>query len=229
MSLSPPEAIVLAGGAGTRLRGVLPDTPKVLAPIGGRPFLHRLLDDLARQGIEEVVLATGYAADAVEASARDWNGPMHSRFSRETAPLGTGGAIANAFDAIRGSRAWVMNGDSFCDVDLREVATEAAAAPEEPWLVAVEVDDASRFGTLELEGARVVRYLEKTGRVERGWINAGIYILPRALMTRGAYSIERDRFPQWAAGGYLRAARVRGRFIDIGTPESFAAAEAFFG
>ena len=224
----PAEAIVLAGGMGTRLRGVLPDVPKVLAPVRGLPFLHRLFDMLAEQGIDSIVLATGYAAGAVEAAARTWRGTMNIAFSREAEPLGTGGAIAQSFDLVRGPSAWVLNGDSFCDVDLRAVAAAAAESPDDAWMVAVEVDDASRFGTLELDGSRVVQYLEKTGRVERGWINSGIYLLPRALITKGAYSIERDRFPKWADEGRLRAVPVRGRFIDIGTPESLASAESFF-
>lgn len=228
MSLNPSEAIVLAGGAGTRLRGVLPDVPKVVAPIGGRPFLHRLLDELASQGIASIVVATGYAAEMVEDAAAAWRGTVPIAFSRENEPLGTGGAIAQAFDLIRGSHAWVFNGDSYCDVDLNVVSTLAATSPGDAWLVAVDVEDASRFGTLELDGSRVVRYLEKTGRAQRGWINAGIYVLPRQLMTKGACSIENDLFPMWAAQGRLHAAAVRGRFIDIGTPESFAAAEAFF-
>lgn len=226
MTLSPGEAIVLAGGAGTRLRSVLPDTPKVLAPIHGRPFLDHLLEWMSGRGIESMVLATGYAADAVEAVASKHPGVT---FSRESEPLGTGGAIASAFASIRGDRAWVFNGDSFCDADLASVAEATAHSPEDAWLVAVEVADAGRFGTLELDGSRVVRFLEKTGRREAGWINAGIYILPRALASQARQSIERDFFPAWAAQGRLRAARVRARFIDIGTPESLAAAESFFG
>ena len=228
MSLSPAEAIVLAGGAGTRLRGVLPDVPKVLAPVRGRPFLHRLLDAIARQGITRVVLATGHAAEAVETAASAFRGAIDLRFSREGEPLGTGGAIAQAFHLIQGQRAWALNGDSFCDVDLSAVSIAAAPSPDRAWVVAIETDDASRFGTLELEGSRVVRYVEKAGRMERGWINAGIYLLPRALMTKGLSSMERDLFPAWAAQGCLHAVAVQGRFIDIGTPESFAAAQAFF-
>ena len=200
------------------------DVPKVIAPVGGRPFLHRLLDALAAQGIETFVLATGFAADEVENVARGIN----IRYSREDEPLGTGGAIAQAFDQVPGERAWVFNGDSFADVDLHAVAELAKTAPDDVWLVAIEVEDAGRYGTLEIEGDRVTRYLEKTGRAEAGWINAGIYILPRTLMPKGASSIERDLFPKWAEQGRLRAARMRGRFLDIGTPESFAAAQSFF-
>ncbi len=228
MSLSPSEAIVLAGGAGTRLRGVLPDVPKVLAPIGGHPFLHRLLERLAEQGIERAVLATGYAAEAVEAAAHASRARIEVVFSREEEPLGTGGAIEQAFDLIKGSHAWVMNGDSYCDVDLSSVAEQATASPDDAWLVAVEVEDASRYGTLELDGSHVLRFLEKSDSTASGWINAGIYILPRALMTKGAASIERDLFPKWAAQGRLRAVSVHARFIDIGTPESLASADAFF-
>jgi D-glycero-alpha-D-manno-heptose 1-phosphate guanylyltransferase len=230
VSLAPGAAIVLAGGEGTRLRSVLPDVPKVLAPIAGRPFLHLLFDRLAGQGITSVVLATGFAAALVEGTASDWRGPLRLSFSREREPLGTGGAIAQAFQHVAEERAWVFNGDSFCDVHLADVAASASAAPADAWLTAIRVGDAARYGTLLLNADRILAYLEKTGRSEPNWISAGVYILPRSLVpAAGRFSVERDVFPRLAAEGRLRAARTEGRFIDIGTPESFASAEAFFG
>ncbi len=228
MTLSPSEAIVLAGGEGTRLRDALPGVPKVLAPIGGRPYLHRLLNWLAGQGLASAVVATGYAAETVEASASQWSGPLDVTFSREPERLGTGGAIALAFERVRGERAWVFNGDSFCDVDLAAIAERAAASPRDAWIVAVEVDDAGRFGTVVLDGDSVVRFEEKSGANVPGTINAGIYVLPRGRMESGPYSLERDSFPRWAAEGRLRAVRARARFIDIGTPDSLQAAQTFF-
>jgi D-glycero-alpha-D-manno-heptose 1-phosphate guanylyltransferase len=228
VTIGAPEAIVLAGGEGTRLREALPGIPKVLAPIGGQPFLLRLLDWLEDQGMTAVVLATGYAAEDVESVASGWRGSMRISFSREREPLGTGGAIALAFEKVDGDRAWVFNGDSFCDALLSEISSAAAAVPEDAWLVAVEVENAARFGTLVLEGDRVVRFEEKRGRNAAGLINAGIYVLPRALVTRGAHSIERDVFPALAAEGRLHAVTVPARFIDIGTPESLLAAHSFF-
>lgn len=226
------EAVVLAGGAGTRLRDALPGTPKVLAPILGRPFLHHLFDHLTEQDITSVTLATGHAATQVERVASEYAGPLELRFSREEQPLGTGGAIARAFERVRGERAWVFNGDSFCGASLRDVEAVTVESPGDAWLVAVPVGDASRFGTLVLDGTRIVSYLEKSGRHERGWINAGIYLLPRGLAAAGGASlpcsIERDLFPGWATAGILRAAAVETPFIDIGTPESLAAAESFF-
>lgn len=228
MKLLPGEAIVLAGGLGTRLRDALPNVPKVLAPVGGRPFLEILLQRLAAQGVESVVLATGWLAQDVEAAASKCRGPLRIRFSRETRPLGTGGAIAQAFGHVRGDRAWVINGDTFCEIDLHAIAAIASGSPGEAWLVAVEVADASRFGTIEVDGSLVVRYVEKTGRNEPGIINAGTYVLPRELVRAGEYSIERDCFPVWTEQGRLRAAVVNARFIDIGTADSLAAARSFF-
>lgn len=228
MSISPSVAIVLAGGAGTRLREALPGIPKVLAPIHGRPFLHLLFDRLVQQGIESVVLASGDAADRVESVAGEWEGPLEMVFSRETEPLGTGGAIAQSFECVATDRAWVLNGDSFCEVDFAAVSAKTAASPRDAWMVAVEVPDAGRFGTVELSGSLVVRYLEKSGLARPGWINAGIYLLPRELMSSGACSIEQDWFPRWTAQARLRAVPVHGRFIDIGTPASLAMAESFF-
>jgi D-glycero-alpha-D-manno-heptose 1-phosphate guanylyltransferase len=226
--LIPSEAIVLAGGLGTRLREALPGVPKVLAPIDGRPFLELLLRRLAGQGVASVVLATGWNADLVEAAATQWASVVDLTFSREERPLGTGGAIARAFEHVRGDRAWVMNGDTFCEIDLHAVSAIASPAPGDPWLVGVEVDDAGRFGTIEVDGSRVVAFSEKTGRGERGTINSGTYILPRDLMAPGEYSIEYDRFPLWLAQGRLRAVVVDARFIDIGTSASLGAAKTFF-
>jgi D-glycero-alpha-D-manno-heptose 1-phosphate guanylyltransferase len=228
VSLDPSEAIVLAGGLGTRLREALPDVPKVLAPIDGRSFLELLLRRLASQGVRSVTLATGWRAELVEAAATQCAGFVDVNFSREDQPLGTGGAIARAFQHIRGDRAWVMNGDTFCEIDLHAVSAIASAAPHDPWIVGVEVDDASRFGTIEVDGSRVVAFSEKTGRSERGTINSGTYLLPRDLMSPGKYSIEYDSFPLWLAQGKLRAVVVDARFIDIGTATSLEAAKSFF-
>jgi len=145
MSL-PTEAIILAGGLGTRLRAVVSDVPKPLAPIAGRPFLHWLLDGLAHQGIGRVVLATGYMAGTI----RDVIGATHASMAiahaEETTPLGTGGALWAALSHCHGERVFMLNGDTWLGAPLAPIATQA---PTADLIMAVRpVPDRSRYGSV---------------------------------------------------------------------------------
>jgi mannose-1-phosphate guanylyltransferase len=227
------DAVVLAGGLGTRLRGVLPDRPKVLAPVAGRPFLDHLLDWLAAQGARRVVLALGVMADQVLAHlgrrAGHWPG-LRLDPVVEPAPLGTGGALAFCRGRLTSDPVLVLNGDSFVDVDLGAFVGAWPADGASAALVAVEIADASRYGRLELSRAgRVQRFLEKTPAPGAAWVNAGLYILAAELLAAlppgRPSSLERDLLESLPAGS-IAAWRCRGRFIDIGTPASLAAAPA---
>ena len=227
------DTVVLAGGLGSRLRGVLPDRPKALAPVAGRPFLDHLLDWLAAQGAHRVVLALGVMADQVLAhlarSAGRWPG-LRLDPVVEPAPLGTGGALAFCRCRLGSDPVLVLNGDSFVELDLAAFvgawpALDAAAA-----LVAVEVADAARYGRLELSpSGRVRRFLEKAPTPGAGWINAGVYLLAAetlaALPPARPSSLERDLL-EALPPGRIAAWPCGGRFIDIGTPASLAEAPA---
>jgi len=232
-TLHDVSAAVLAGGLGTRLRAAVPDRPKVLAPVAGRPFLAHLLDRLARASVREVVLLTGHAADQVHAAFGDRYAGMRLTYSAEQAPLGTAGAVRHALPLLRSETVLLMNGDSYCDADLAAFRRSHAEEPSGFGMVLARVADASRYGRVEVAAdGRVVRFAEKEPAGPPGWINAGIYLFPRALLeglepTRAA-SLERDLLPAWVAADRVRGFRAEGRFIDIGTPESYAAAEAFF-
>ena len=232
-TLHDVTATVLAGGLGTRLRAAVPDRPKVLAPVAGRPFLAHLLDRLARASVRDVVLLTGHAADQVHAAFGDRYAGMRLTYSVEPAPLGTAGAILHALPLFRSEIVLLMNGDSYCDADLAAFRRSHAEEPSAFGMVLARVADASRYGRVEVAAdGRVVQFAEKEPAGPPGWINAGIYLIPRDLLegiepTRPT-SLERDLLPGWAAAGRVRGFRAEGRFIDIGTPESYAAAEAFF-
>ena len=158
---------------------------------------------------------------------------MRLTYSVEPAPLGTAGAVRHALPLFRSETVLLVNGDSYCDADLAAFRRSHAEAASAFGLVLTRVADASRFGRVEVAAdGRVVRFAEKEPAGPPGWINAGIYLFPRALLeglepTRPA-SLERDLLPAWVAAGRVRGFRAEGRFIDIGTPESYAAAEAFF-
>ena len=231
-SLARVPVAILAGGLGARLRPALGDHPKVLAEVGGRPFLRYLLDQVAEAGFRDVVLCTGWRAEAVEEALGKAHGPLRLRYSPEPQPLGTAGALRHALPLLTGETALVMNGDSFCGADLMAAWDWHRAARSQATLLLVEVDDASRYGRVEVatDGA-IRRFAEKQPEAVAGWINAGLYWLDRAriesISPEMALSLERDVFPAWIGRG-LMGLRTSARFIDIGTPGSYAGASAFF-
>lgn len=224
-------AAILAGGLGTRLRSVVADRPKVLAPVAGRPFLAHLLDQLPAAGLNEVVLLVGYGAEQVRDAFGDRYDGLRIRYSPEPHPLGTGGAVRHALPHFARERVLLLNGDSFCDFDA---AAFAAAVPGDAvGMVLATVDDTSRYGRVEVgPSGGVTGFTEKAAAGGPGRINAGVYLVTRDrladLPADRPLSWERDVLPNWVAAGDV-IGHPGGRFIDIGTPDSFAAAEAFFG
>lgn len=226
-------AAILAGGLGTRLRSVVADRPKVLAPVAGRPFLAHLLDRLSSAGVGKVVLLVGYAAEQVKAAFGEEYGGMRLAYSAEPEPRGTGGAVRLALPHFDGDAVLLLNGDSFCDVDLTAFRAFHLEEPRSAALTLTRVPNAGRFGRVNLDtDGRVVGFEEKRANAGPGWINAGVYLLPRRLLEEipadRAVSLEREVFPDWVARGLVRAFPAGGRFIDIGVPESYAAASEFF-
>lgn len=228
-------AYILAGGFGTRLRQAVPDRPKALAEILGRPYIYHLLDSLARFGLKRVVLCTGHLAEMLEqALGCEYRG-MELLFSREDAPLGTGGALRLALARHPAPLALCINGDSLTDADLCEFLQwfthRGEAGPELGALLLAPVDDAARYGSVTTDTTgRVLGFVEK-GQGGQGWISAGVYLLRPSCLEGVApgqsASIEQDVFPRLAEQGALCAYRARARFLDIGTPESYAGAGRF--
>ena len=228
------EAVVLAGGLGTRLAGVLGGQPKALAPIGGRPFVTFLFDWLARASVARVVLSTGHLADRIEGALGRAHAALPLAYAVETTPLGTAGAIVHAAALTRADPLLVLNGDSFVELDLAALVRAAAGRAGHVSIAVVAVPDGARFGTVQLDPSdRVVGFHEKTGQRAAGWINAGVYMVPRAVIadwpaTR-PLSFEHDVLPAALPKGVFAYRCAAGaRFIDIGTPESLAEAERFF-
>lgn len=228
------SAAILAGGLGTRLRAVVADRPKVLAPVAGKPYLAHLLAQLNRAGIRETTLLVGYAADQVQETFGLGFDGMKLNYSVESEPLGTGGALRLALPFLREETVLLLNGDSYCDVDLPALATAHRTHSGFATLTLAEVADGSRFGRVQSNAdCCIERFEEKGGSASPGWINAGVYLFDREWVSRiepgRAVSLEREVLPAWIATGRVYGFPGSRRFLDIGTPESYAEAEAFFG
>lgn len=227
-ALAAIDTIVLAGGAGSRVRPLLGETPKVLADIAGRPFLDYLLAWLAGFGARRVALSIGVGAARVRAyMAGHDRAPPALVAVEEDRPLGTAGAVAFAARHCRSDPVLVVNGDTLVEADLgaflRFQRARGGAA-----LVAVAVADRGRYGGLDI-GAddAVVAFREKSAAAGPGPISAGVYLFDRETLAAVAAapgpSLECDVLARLPAGR-LRAFMTTGRFIDIGTPETLAEA-----
>jgi D-glycero-alpha-D-manno-heptose 1-phosphate guanylyltransferase len=225
------EAIVLAGGFGTRLRSVVSDVPKPIVPVAGRPFLAWMLDSLAAQGLRRVVLATGHMADKVQAAiGARWHG-MDIAYSVERQPLGTGGALKLAASQLHGDAAHVLNGDTYLRYSLSGLE-DAAQAGHAPIAVALaQVPDVARYGAVAVHDGRITTFHEKGGQGP-GLVNAGSYYLSAAALQtlpgQAVFSFETEVLRAQAAAGCLAAFTQTREFIDIGVPEDFVRAQAFF-
>jgi NDP-sugar pyrophosphorylase family protein len=231
MAIEPIDAIILAGGSGSRIAPVLGETPKVLAPIHAQPFLKYLLRYLTDSAVvRKVVIAAGYQADQIVEHCDQTAMPLPVAFSIETSPLGTGGALMNALPDTTGETVMVVNGDSYVDLDLADMSAFHSANSADATLAAVQVDDARASGTLALDKNRITAFAEKSSDTAPGWINAGLYIFERARLEKfssGPSSLERDIMPQLIEG-HVQAYKTETPFIDIGTPGNYATAEGFF-
>ncbi|MBR0649980.1 NTP transferase domain-containing protein [Roseomonas terrae] len=219
------EAVILAGGLGTRLRPVVTEVPKPLAPVAGRPFLHWLLGGLAKQGIRRVVLATGYRADLIRQCLGDRHADIDLAYSPEATPLGTGGALWAALAQCREDRVAVLNGDTWLGLDIAALAGEA---PQADIVLAIrDVADRARYGSVQADGNRLLA-LEEKGLLGPGLVNGGAYLvrtdLPRRRPMPSAFALEQDVLAQ-PKGLDIRVHRTAAPFLDIGTPEDFDLAQ----
>ncbi|HYH94261.1 MAG TPA: nucleotidyltransferase family protein [Candidatus Saccharimonadales bacterium] len=228
-------ALVLAGGLGLRLRSVTGDLPKILATVGGEPFLHYVLARLRRDGIRDVTLCTGYGADAVRRFAgtgEAWD--LRIDYSEETTPLGTAGALRLATAESAHERFLVLNGDSYFDIDLRDLVEAHARLGGLVTIAARRAESAGRFGAVRIGADGAVEDFEEKREAGPATINGGIYVIERSVLTDlpadVPVSLERDVFPAMVgavsgdapASGGLMAALFDGFFVDIGIPDDHA-------
>lgn len=220
--------MILAGGMGTRLRSVVSDVPKPLAPVNGTPFLFILMNLLEAKGIQEVVILSGYMGDVLEREVnRSYCGNLHVLFSVEASPLGTGGAVRNAA-RFASDPTLLVNGDTFLDANLVALSLFHETKRAEVTLSLVGAPNAGRYGSVELDRDGLVRrFIEKRpGPPAPGLINAGFTMISKDFLLNlpeaGAFSMETDIFPVSASQGRVFGLLQDRAFHDIGTPESLA-------
>lgn len=221
------EAIVLAGGFGTRLKQVVPDLPKPMAPVAGRPFLEILLMSLSRKGFHRIVLSLGHMADTVVAHFGDNFAGMELVYEIEQIPLGTGGAVRQAMERCINDHSFVFNGDTYLDLEVSDIETHWRKH-HTPIIVACKVPDTARYGSLATADGRVLGFIEK-GVAGPGLINAGCYILPADLLDTFPlglpFSLEADFLAKVVPSQRFDLFVSNGHFIDIGIPEDYARAQ----
>ncbi|MDO8126567.1 MAG: nucleotidyltransferase family protein [Candidatus Brocadiales bacterium] len=222
------DAILLCGGLGKRLRDVVNDRPKVMAEIDGRPFLDVLIDFVASYGFRRFILCMGYMGHKIKQHYQSKTGSVDILFSEEKEPLGTGGAIKNAEPLIKSNPFLVMNGDSFCPLNLDEFINFHLTKRALLSIALANVKQTSDYGAIGLDDSKRILSFDEKGRKKKGLVNAGVYLFDRRVLSlipdNTPYSLEHDLFPQLANRelyGYI----TQESFIDIGTPERFEKAK----
>lgn len=224
------EAIVLAGGFGTRLSTVVQDVPKPMAPVAGRPFLEYILDDLIDNGITRIILAVHYKKESIIEHFRNCYRNTEVLYSVEDTPLFTGGAVKKALALCRDGYAFVINGDTYFDVPLAEMAASAEKSGRTVTIAVKEMTHFSRYGRVAVDKTGAVIAFHEKQPCEVGLINGGIYYLDRDILTSypEKFSLEVDCFPNLLRSGGIGAFESKGYFIDIGVPEDFYTAQDYF-
>ncbi len=223
------EAVVLAGGLGTRLQAAVPDLPKPMAPVAGRPFLEYLLDYLASRGVRRTLLSLGYRHEVIVRHFGHRYRGMQLLYAVEESPLGTGGGLAAALEQCTARRVFVLNGDTFFPVNLSLLELYFTTRRADLVMALHAVADSARYGTLQPdETGRIVRFAEKQEQ-DGGLINGGVYLVRRSLFRgsglAGAFSFEKDFLEPFTGRKRFFGVRADAPFLDIGLPESYRLAE----
>jgi NDP-sugar pyrophosphorylase family protein len=220
------QALILAGGAGTRLRAVLGGLNKPMIPVAGRPFLEYLFLQLKKYEIDEVILCVGYKADLIQSyfgTGDRWG--MQVSYSCETDFLGTAGALKLAEDLIHEENFFVMNGDSLFDIELRALMHYHRSMNATATLALADVEDTQRYGAVSVnEAGRIVSFIEKREGSGEGLINGGVYVFARQVLdlipAGQPVSLEKDIFPKLIEQD-LYGLPLKGYFVDIGVPADY--------
>jgi len=218
------EAIILAGGLGTRLRSAVPDLPKCMAPVGGRPFLAHVIEHWKKGGITRFIFSLGYMHEVIEAYLQTLD--VTYTCVVEDQPLGTGGAIQAATRAATTDNLLVTNGDTLFMVDAQALGRYHREKAALVTLALKPMQDFDRYGLVKLDGEGRVKTFEEKKAVRDGLINGGVYVLTKQALTGTApFSFEKDYLEPQVAGGRFFGYVSNAYFIDIGIPEDYNRAQ----
>ncbi|MBX2908016.1 MAG: nucleotidyltransferase family protein [Chitinophagales bacterium] len=234
MALSTTTALVLAGGFGTRLQSVVKDVPKPMAEISGKPFLYYLFLYLKKCGIKKVVLLVGFKHEIIESYFKNNYEGIEVEYSIEHEPLGTGGAILQAMKQLN-ENCFLLNGDTFFDVDLSAMESSFEAAKTDVALALSLQQNFDRYGTVRFNEENLISEFQEKKFVQEGWINGGVYWINKNLFSKieatlntklpTKFSLEKEVFEAFTTSLHLKAFKQEKYFIDIGIPDDYARAQ----
>lgn len=222
------EAIILAGGFGTRLSDIVSDVPKPMASVNSQPFLKYIFNYLLENGVKHVILAIGYKAETIQEFFGDFYQDIKVTYSIEGTPLGTGGAIKKALECCKDEEVFIVNGDTYFDVNLKEMKNFHREKKSYLTVAIKSMSDFDRYGSVIVKDNKIVQFVEKKKTIQ-GKINGGTYLLNQKIfdsMKRDFFSFEKVILEN---GGYeIYAFESNGYFIDIGIPEDYYKAQKYF-
>ncbi len=224
------EAIVLAGGYGTRLQHIVSDVPKPMAPVNGRPFLEYILGYLRREGVRKVVFAVGYKKERIMDFFRNSWSNMELTYSCEEKPLFTGGAIKQALHQCYDEQVFVINGDTYFDVSLKQMRTDFYANQAHISIAVKEMRNFDRYGIVLIDEYQNIVGFDEKQPTKSGFINGGIYLIKRDVLDTypDIFSFEKDFLEKQFQMLKMRAFPSDGYFIDIGIPQDYYKAQDDF-
>ncbi|NQU88407.1 MAG: NTP transferase domain-containing protein [Mariniphaga sp.] len=227
------EAIILAGGKGTRLQPLVSDRPKPMALINSKPFLYYLLNHLSKNNFKHIILAVGFKHELIYEFFGNKFKEVKISYAVEKKPLGTGGAILNALKLAQNHCSFILNGDTYFPVAFEQMEKLSIEKNSDLILALRELNDVSRYGTISLnKSKKVIDFIEKKGEPSSGFINGGIYYLRnlslKSLTFPKVFSFENDYLAKHNHSQNFYGEIFKDYFIDIGIPETFKQAQSDF-
>lgn len=223
------EAIILAGGLGTRLRSVVYDLPKCMAPVNGKPFLHFVINQLKRQGTDKLIFSLGYKHELIEGWLNDQYPMLNIQCSTEEEPLGTGGAVKRACSKATERDIFVLNGDTFFNIDLGLLANFHQTSKADCTLSLKPMLNFDRYGVVELNNDHFITRFKEKSHYKEGFINGGIYALNKDRFLQEdlpeKFSFEKDYLEQFYTQRKMAGLVQDEYFIDIGIPADYERAQ----
>lgn len=228
-NLQIKDAIILAGGLGTRLQAAIPGLPKCMAPVNGRPFLSYIIDYYTAQGIQKFILSLGYRHEVVSAWTKEHYPTLSIEYAIENEPLGTGGAIQLAVEKTKETNVLILNGDTFFKTDLKTLAAFHKKNASACTLSLKPMINVDRYGVVETDEEGLIQSFKEKKFYAEGLINGGVYILNtgrfRQQKRPAAFSFEKDYLERCFSSMPMYGCIQDGYFIDIGIPEDFERAQ----